>query len=300
MLWQTYRKTYYNYELSVSQTRILTLVAGEVVKEFPNRLPQDLRGPLLRRMKELTRAFLATKAEARRERVVLDEDDMRGGSDRGGIKSNLFEPALRMMIALGMLKAFSQGVDFEKLLCSQELVMLFTHLNAFMADSLRAICRVRPEVLGSGKQIDWATALSFRGKKELRNYLTERYVFDFGWESVPKRLEFLRGKLGLAIECPGSDLELIEEAENIRNVVVHNGGRVDQEYIAKTGQNDLVIGDLVSVTPKYVEQVSDATRMIVSELFVQVSKKFFHVADSKITGVWRRSKPKSTSKDNNA
>lgn len=297
MLWQSYRKTYYSYELSVNQTRVLTAVSGEVVKEFPNRLPEDLRKTLLTHMIDLAR-FL-TKSEAEREEIPANVEDTPGGLDWGGRKSKLFEHWVYMTIALGKIDASFKDVDFERLLCSQELVMLFTHLNAFMADSLRAICQVCPEVLRSGKQINWATALSFRGRKELLNHLTERYVFDFGWESIPKRLEFLRSKLGLAIECPGSDLELIDTAENIRNVVVHNGGRVDQQYIDETGQNDLVIGELVPVTPEYVDRVFTATRLLVGELFIQVSKKFFHVEDSKLMEVWRRNEPKSTSKDNN-
>jgi hypothetical protein len=296
MLWQTYREMYYSYELSVSQTRVLTVVAGEAVKEFPNRLPEYLRRPLVARILDLARS--TAKSEAEREEISANVEDTPGGSDWGERKSRLFMPWLYMAIALQMIGGSAEDVNFEKLLCSQELVMLFTHLNAFMADSLRAICQVRPEVLRSGKQIDWATALSFRGKKGLLNHLTERYVFEFGWESVPKRLEFLRGKLGLAIECPVSDLELIEGAENIRNVVVHNGGRVDQEYIDKTGQSDLVIGEFVPVTPEYVDRVFTATRLLVGELFVQVSKKFFHVKDSKLMAVWRRNEPGFGSEDN--
>jgi hypothetical protein len=296
MRWQSYRKAYYGYELSVSQTRVLTVVAGEAVKEFPNRLPEYLRRPLVALIVDLARS--TAKSEAEREEISANVEDTPGGSDWGKKKSKLFGPWLDMAIASGMMGGSAEDVDFERLLCSQELVMLFTHLNAFMADSLRAICQVCPEVLGSGKQIDWATALSFHGRKELVDHLTERYVFEFGWESVPKRLEFLRKELGLAIECPGSDLELIEAAENIRNIVVHNGGRVDQQYIEKTGQNELVIGELVPVTSEYVVRVSTATRLLVGELFVQVSKKFFHVDDSKLMAVWRRSEPRLGSKDN--
>lgn len=296
MRWQIYRDMYHTYNLSVSQTRVLTILAEEVVKEFPKRLPEHLRGPLRRNLEELGRAFKAVRTSQIRgepapERVEIKLEDL----DQGEYRDDLLFSVLTMYGALAELGASSPDVDFERLLYSQELVMLLAHLDAFMADSLRVICEVRPEVLRSSKQMGWDTILSLGGWYELLDYLIEEYVYEFGWKSFPKRVEFLRERLGLSIECPECDLELLEKAENIRHIVVHNGGRVSQEYIARTGRNDLVIGESVPVTLEYVDDVAAATRLLASDLFLGVSKKFFGMEDSAITIMFPRG---FTSEDN--
>ena len=163
---------------------------------------------------------------------------------------------------------------------------MFAHLEAFLSDSLRAICRVRPEILKSNKKIDRSTLIDFRSWDKIIEFLIEDYTYDFGWETFKNKIKFLNDKIGLNIEIPDSDLSILEEAENTRNIVVHNGGRISQEYINRTKKDDLNVGDLILITPEFIKTVSNIILYLAWDIFALISKKFFDVDDSKL--IWRR------------
>ena len=91
--------------------------------------------------------------------------------------------------------------------------------------------------------------------------------------------------MGLNIEIPNSEFSILEEAENIRNIVVHNGGRISQEYINRTEKSGLNVGDLIPITAEFMEKVSYISLLLGWDIFVLVSKKFFNIDDSKL--MWR-------------
>ena len=293
MDWNAYRRTYHTYEVSVNQTRILRLVVAEIFQDFPDRLPQDLQVVvsntaqmwvhLIKKLAALTEEQPEFKPEE------LQEELYPGDWFHEVHESPLYNPTLSLILAQVMLSTPIFEVDYERLFCHQELIMLFAQIDAFLADTLRVICRVCPQILSRNKTVEWATVLSCGGWEELLDFLVERYVYEFGWAPLPKRLELLREQLGLEVSYSDSDIELLGEAENIRNIVVHNSGRVSQEYIERTKRRGLAVGDYVPLTLDYLEEVSEACRMLVAELFVAVSRKFFEVDESDLRGVWRRS-----------
>lgn len=282
MDWETYKKTYHSYELSVNQTRVLTIVAAQVLEDFPKKMPKHLRAPMARDFKELGRLVVTAKFGRQTKQKKTKPKEI-----KFSLSSHLTDHVMAMYLAQLNLDMPRAELDFGRLLCSQELVMLFAHLDAFMADSLRIVCQARPEVLKSDRKMDWATILSCGGWEELLNRLAEQHVFAFGWQSLPERIEYLNDRLGLSLEGRGYDVKMLEEAANMRHVVVHNGGRASQEYITRTGRNDLAVGEIVPVTPEYVDDVFASSRMLASELFRKVSEKFFDVDDSDLRGVWR-------------
>ncbi len=200
----------------------------------------------------------------------------------------LYDASVCLMVAQIHLLLPISEINYERLLYQQELSILFAQLDAFMADTLRVICQLRPEVLKKNKQIDWATIVSAGGWQEVLDLLTEEYVFEFGWPPLPKRLKMLREQFGIELSLRDSDWALLEEAENIRNIVVHNGGRINKEYINRTGRCELIIGDFIPLTSAYLESAEEVLRMLVSSLFLAVSEKFFGLDASKIREVWRR------------
>lgn len=289
MLWEEYRKVYNRYQVSVNQSRVLTVVAREVLKDFPRRLPSDLRKSFhagLEGFIHALAAFMAEQGIAVPEKISEIMESRGEHPDQYEVQLDFFIPAFRMVAAAGSLDASPEhAFDFERLLYSQELVVHFAYLDAFMGDSLRAICQVRPEVLKSNRQVDWATILSCGGWSELLAHLCEKYIYEFGFLRFPKRLAFLREQLGLAIRCPDAAATFIEEAENVRDIVVHNAGRVSQEYMRRTGRNDVVIGQFVSLKDEYLDDLADASQVFARALFLSASTKFFNVDASKQPGV---------------
>lgn len=271
MDWESYTQIYYSHILSTDRMRLLALLAKETLEDFPSKLPEDIRVTLLTDMHEFT--------------------DLLGKLVRGEITdfrmqevrpiSPIILKVFTLLYIMGLEVDFGY-FDFTLLIRSNELVMAFAFIDAFLADSLRAICQTCPRVLCSNKEVDTATIISCGGWKELIEHLTEQYVFEFGWSSVVKRLEALKDKHGVVIQCSESDLELLKEAEEIRNVIVHNGGRASRKYIANTQQTSLQVGEPVPITSEYLDRVFSIMKHVVYEVYVAISRKFFSVEDSEL------------------
>ena len=299
MSWESYREIYSNYELSVNQTRMVTIVAGEVLKDFPNNLPKNLHGSLIDGMKKfrdiLDQYLNPSGMELNQEDLKATEKELTNSTESNSImiENDLVIHMFKLIFSNVENLDSIDNMDFERLLYSQELVMLFAQLDAFMADSLRIICQSRPEILKSNKQLDYKTILSCDGWEELINHLSEEYVLEFGWKTINERLKFLRNKLNLNIEFSELELEFLKEAELIRHVIVHNGGKISQEYIKRSKEPDLIMGSFVDVNSGYIGELANKIGKLVSILFLAISKKFFNKEDADMNCIWRYDNSKS-------
>ena len=278
--------------MATSQVNILTLVSRETLKDFPANLPHELREPLQQAMLELSTA-LKEAAIAVKEGKSFKREVRRPTDDTTAelfiSVINLYASQVSTNDSEGLNERFERG--FERLLSSQGIIMTFAYLEAFMSDTIRSICTVRPDVLKSEKKIEWSTALTFDKKDDLIRYLIERYVFEFGWLTLSKRIEHLRKEVGIQLVIQEDEINLLQMAENIRHVAIHNGGKVSPEFIERTARNDLIVGDLVPITLEDVAEISQAAILLASDLFRAVAKKFYDIQESDLTGVLRRGKP---------
>jgi len=281
MRWEDYYNTYQSYELSVNQSRVLTVVAKEALKDFPTNLPSSVSKPLRETMRQVQNALELAEPKSK-EQVTPSRIEIDVGDTHEVVKA-----VLPMYLGRANLGASADDVDFQRVLYSQELGMLFAHLDAFMSDSLETVCRVRPEVMKSDRKKEWNSILSCGGWEELLDQMIDQYAFRFGWQPVSKRVEFLRKEIGLTIDCGDSSLDFISDAENFRHVVLHNAGRANEDFVKKVRHCGLSAGDVVPLTPTYLSSVSAATRRLAAGTFIGVSKKFFGKNDSEIKGVWR-------------
>ncbi|RLC91717.1 MAG: hypothetical protein DRI39_09800 [Chloroflexi bacterium] len=293
MLWQEYRKIYHSYELGISQTSTLARLSREVLKDFPKQLPKSVREPYLRalgQVRDMLGDSLVGKEDAVGTESANEETRPKPkGQKLDEVNRDLLAHVLPMFVALVRLGYPASSVRFDMLLHSQQLVMLLAYFDAFMADTLRVVCKARPEVLNSGERVEVREILECGGWEELLDRLSERYISHFQREPAGKRLDMLNEHLALDIKC--SDMQLLEQAEKIRDIVLHGSGRADEEYLRRAGLKDVKVGDFVPVSPEQLDRLLWVTRMLVADIFVEVSKKLFQVDDSQLSMVWRRSAP---------
>jgi len=277
MSWDDYRRTYYTYMFSVAQVKLLTIVAEKVLKTFPEGLPPHLRDPFVKDMKMAVETLGKEMEVARRE-----------GAPRSielPHESDIFGATFEMINVGYFLHGSMAHPDFERSLLYQWLVMVFAHLDAFIADTVRAICQVRPEVLKSDRKMSWEAILDYGEWEELLNQMVERYVLEIGWPPIRKRIEFLIKEFGLEIDFPSPYINVIEQAENDRHVVLHNGARISQEYIDRTQRRDVRVGDLIPLNREYLEKIHLHSSALASAVMRSVAKKFFEVQDSDLPKV---------------
>ena len=195
MKWEDYHKVYWAYELSINQSKVLNFFGQEIFKEFPKCLPDDIKGQWENNRKFLLEMFVQITNEPINVNSENLESKMKD-IEPGNLDIFLNQLAIyKSAMHLGLKT--SEDIDFQRLFFSQELIMACAHLEAFLSDSLRVICRVRPEILKSNKKIDWSTIIDSGNWDKIIEFLIENYIYEFGWKTLKDKIKFLKEKIGL-------------------------------------------------------------------------------------------------------
>lgn len=291
--WESYHVKYHDAEISIHQARIVTIVAGEVLKKYPKNLPPKLADNLRSFMRALARSVPSLNNAAGESPAASpperDTEESRKRSLNLTEKESELNWSTLLIYGSRVVSKRPVEVDFVRLLFMQELILLYAHLDGFMNDTLKAIISARPEVLRNKKKtMTWDEALSSGDWDTLVGQLGERLVFEFGWEPISKRIDLLKSEFGLDIKSPKKEVGFITRFDQVRNVLVHNGGRASQEYLRRTGDKRTKLGDPIPITAKNVSSVSSYISLLCGDIFTAVSVKFFQKDRSDLSGILMR------------
>ena len=211
-----------------------------------------------------------------------------GGREAATVALNAF----LLMAALDFTKkkvpVLDVGKQFQVLARHQAVAMMFAHTDAFVADTLRVVCRVKPEVLRTGKQLTWETALSYPSMDDLLSGLVEEFSYEFGWKTLRHRLEFFHDRFGVDLDIPPDELNLLKTFEQRRHLIIHNGGVVTEKYIAETGDANTRVGRPIVVSRADVRTLGNTVSLLGGELFCAIAVKYLAAKPSDLTQVLHR------------
>lgn len=281
-----YRQIYHDTVGAIHQTEVIALASAAALKDFPKNLPSSSKDRFVKTMRELATGLTKAMEDpggSSEPRARVTRPSKQVETDEPFIS-----PAIMMVISRVLSGKQDINVDLIPLIYAQQLVITIAHLDAFMGDSLRTICRSEPRLLRRSKQISWERVLEAGAWDPLIDSLVEEYAYELGWMSIAERVSYFRDDVGVTIKIPQEDLTLLTEAEQLRHLVVHNGGRTNREFVRRTGRVDVPIGQVVPITREHVGKVSSATLLVCSDVFVGVATKFFGANESTLTGVFRR------------
>jgi hypothetical protein len=273
---ESYKKTSQNFHSSLSQSVITTLIANDILKNWPNSLPSEIREPLILEMSKLA-AFCVDmmKNQCTRDQFLAEFEKKKADLRAAGKLPDLYVAAFSLLLINPRSSADILNSDFTRVVHSQALVMLFAHLDAFLSDSMRIICQTRPAVLKCDKKMTWADIVSYGQWPTILDRLIEDYVFEFGWKSLRKRLEILNEQIGLRIGFTDEGLQRLEAAELVRHLVTHNGGNINQKYIDVTGQTNFTVGQPFPLDAEFIIETNKLIVTLGIEIFTAIMQKFY-------------------------
>lgn len=117
--------------------------------------------------------------------------------------------------------------------------MVLAHMiafqEAFVSDYLRALFRIKPQILKNEKKLDltFEEACSFESLEKFREYLANEDIDPLFRKGIEEVVEYFHKRLNLNLEeSPG--WERMREASFRRNIIVHNKGEVNDIYRRNT------------------------------------------------------------------
>jgi hypothetical protein len=267
----------------LQEIQIVAAVAGSVLSDFPNNLPDTMRSQLLRTMEEFaescrrtfeTRATHTGASKTGRVDVHIDDD-------------SIASPVLAMYFAnhaRGSLKP-----DFSTILFVQCLVTALAQVDGFLNDCVRAACRQDSRLLRRNKQLRWEEIIEAGSWENLLEQMIDNLSFEFGWKDIAGRIQFLDREFGLSIEVDDKSIGTLDAAYQVRNVMVHNGGRVSAEYLRRTRRRDVTVGEALILTEAFTREAVLASEVMCVHAFLATAIKFFDRSEIDINGITFRS-----------
>jgi hypothetical protein len=131
----------------------------------------------------------------------------------------------------------------------------------------------------------WDEILTLGGWDTLVEKMVEENCYEFGIMSLEKRIIMLIEKYGLSDWTKANICAQLIFSEYLRHIIVHNGGRANQEFINKTKRINIGIGDIVPIMEEDLLVVMPSMQLFISDLFRAIATKFFKRDGSEIKGL---------------
>ncbi len=275
VLLEDYTQSYHDFIIAVRQIAAIYAVSKAALHDFPENLPQELIDPYNEVLSKI-----AETARTSGERATQIQWQVEDASD----------PVISLVfMVFAHVGAGRAGkIDFDRVISSQQLVMTFAHLDAFLGDTVRTSCRARPKAMKSKKTPTWDRALNADNWEQFVESMIDEYVYEFGWQNAAKRIELLKERFGIGLNVSPDEILFLDKAENLRHEFVHNGGKATQQYLDKANDSSLKLGELIPLDGNFLFDLSRLAINVVSELFASVLKQFFSTTpEDQQTMIWR-------------
>ncbi len=170
----------------------------------------------------------------------------------------------------GFLKYLTDSLN------SVKLIMYLTYAEALIKDILEIICEVEPKIMrNSENELKFKEILNFSDFEELNKYLIDVFVSSKLNGTFSSQCEALEKILSKEFKSVQKCNHEINKMIHIRNIFVHNGGKVDNKFIKETQLTNLNVGDSYHMSDKELEGYTGILHLIAVEIENVVLEQFF-------------------------
>lgn len=94
----------------------------------------------------------------------------------------------------------------------------------------------------------------------------------------------------MTLDFPEEVLKEIQEAELLRHLFVHAGGRVTADYLKRSGRTDVELGTQLGASKEFAMRVSWSLILLAGEVVADIGRVHFGKGTTPPAGVWRRAR----------
>ena len=174
-----------------------------------------------------------------------------------------------------VFKKRSTKADFQQDIYKQAFVNYFAHIEAYFQDVWRIIYRQNPHNLSSDLEYKLDEILKWSSYEELVTYIIDKKLSKSGYDKISDQLKRLnRPPFKFCLKLSDSLFKSWDRRTIIRNLILHNGSKVNSEYIEISDSEDKP-GDLLELSFDEMEEIFLATMSLGHVIFLKVSSKLF-------------------------
>lgn len=271
-----YSKLTRNIITNIYKSRILYEFTLSTFDNFPNNIKPEVRQnwdlAFDYHLRERKAFINGEKIERRTEKIIIGEKTLH---PYFFIQKELGEKAEKKLINVNQEDWLATKINFQNQIIEQNLVYFIGIIEGFMYDSVKLIYEQEESYLKDHKmQIDFAEIIELKDYDVLKKNMIEK-ALGRKWSQglISKRFESLRTKFNITLGFKKTLLELFDEADLIRNCVLHNGSKVSKDYYNQFGEKrNLKLMQPINLNQSFLNVIYYLSIDFVKILFIEVSK----------------------------
>jgi len=145
----------------------------------------------------------------------------------------------------------------------------------YLKNILTEVIQVKPQLLKSGEKEKLDFILDFDDIQELRKALAEKKIESLFYLGFKDICDFFESRVGVKLVDANEDLEKLALQTKIRNLIVHNSGKINSEFKREfPNYKPLVIGGSIRLRYKDILKENSFILKCVESIDNKITSKF--------------------------
>lgn len=205
--------------------------------------------------------------------IHLDEAVRKNAKLQRGQKSTESNRPKELYIGAGATRKMASK-RFYQLMAEMALCRVVDNYLSYVTDLLGILFRTRPECLKSSETITLEFALAHKTTSRLIRAIADRQVNKLSYRGMKDLNEYTSKQLGLALFGSSAELSQGIQLIEMRNLIVHSRGVVNDTFLSRTGNPHYGIGSQLSFSFSSVQENGNFLARCVEELEQRAHSKF--------------------------
>lgn len=275
MNFNEYYKVTINVMSSIYKSRLFLAFSLKTFQNFPNNIHSTIRKPFDKSLDYSLREWEACGQEVSLE--PRDEDVIEGARLIMPFiylqRINRQESQKNIINTPGGLVRIND-VNFQQQILEQNLVYLIGIIESFIYDSVKVIYINCPEHLKKHDLgLSFSDILEYENMDDIRGQMIEK-AMGRTWStgSFSTRITKLQKKFKINVGFKKKLQDLLDEANLIRNCILHNGSKVSSDYASQFGERrNAKVDEPILINPFFLDAIFYLSIDLIKALFIEAS-----------------------------
>jgi hypothetical protein len=261
-------KIYQSMRANMAKVELLSMFSHEVFEDFPTNLPEKTINHI---KSNLSRSNEIKDQMSSIEFTLLSKEQY----EKLGLSQRFFKFLNGMSIILSSnLKL--EDIELEQIMFKQEFISLYSYLEGYFQDLHRLLFENDKTLLSNkDKDISIDKILKADDYNQLLSQIIDEKLAKSGYEKISSIIEkWKKEPFKIILKLKKVELKQLDKFACIRNIIVHNNSKVDENLFSFLDNNKYQIGQSYKLDLSILKEFEDLVFNTVFQAYSEICFKY--------------------------